>query len=181
MSNELQQNIARSEQNSGRSGDISPQLLSEILGQRFAPTKQQAAIIGAEPGPLLVVAGAGAGKTETMAARVVWLVANGYALPEEVLGLTFTRKASQELAKRIRDRLQVLRDSPRLPEIDPDGRLRANLETIAPRVSTYDSYAGDLVREYGLLLPVEPTARLITQAHLVSLALSVVLNYECTL
>ncbi|CAM2872865.1 UvrD-helicase domain-containing protein [Corynebacterium propinquum] len=181
MSNELQQNIARSEQNSGRSGDISPQLLSEILGQRFAPTKQQAAIIGAEPGPLLVVAGAGAGKTETMAARVVWLVANGYALPEEVLGLTFTRKASQELAKRIRDRLQVLRDSPRLPEIDPDGRLRANLETIAPRVSTYDSYAGDLVREYGLLLPVEPTARLITQAHLVSLAQSVVRNYEGTL
>lgn len=181
MSNELQQKTERSEQNSGRSGDISPKLLSEILGQRFAPTKQQAAIIGAEPGPLLVVAGAGAGKTETMAARVVWLVANGYALPEEVLGLTFTRKASQELAKRIRDRLQVLRDSPRLPEIDPDGSLRANLETIAPRVSTYDSYAGDLVREYGLLLPVEPTARLITQAHLVSLAQSVVRNYEGTL
>ena len=109
------------------SGIVSPQLLSEILGQRFAPTEQQAEIIGAEPGPLLVVAGAGAGKTETMAARVVWLVANRYALPEEVLGLTFTRKASQELAKRIRDRLQVLRDSPRLPEIDPDGSLRANL------------------------------------------------------
>lgn len=160
------------------SGIVSPQLLSEILGQRFAPTEQQAEIIGAEPGPLLVVAGAGAGKTETMAARVVWLVANRYALPEEVLGLTFTRKASQELAKRIRDRLQVLRDSPRLPEIDPDGSLRANLETIAPRVSTYDSYAGDLVREYGLLLPVEPTSRLITRAHLVSIAQSVVRNYE---
>ena len=159
-------------------GDISPELLSEILGQRFAPTEQQSAIIGAAPGPLLVVAGAGAGKTETMAARVVWLVANGYALPEEVLGLTFTRKASQELAKRIRDRLQVLRDSPRLPEIDPDGSLRANLETIAPRVSTYDSYAGDLVREYGLLLPVEPTARLITQAHLVAIAQSVVREFD---
>lgn len=165
----------------GVTGDISPEFLSEILGQRFAPTAQQSAIIGAKPGPLLVVAGAGAGKTETMAARVVWLVANGYALPEEVLGLTFTRKASQELAKRIRDRLQVLRDSPRLPEVDPDGKLRANLETIAPRVSTYDSYAGDLVREYGLLLPVEPTARLITKAHLVSIAQSVVREFEGTL
>ena len=55
----------------------SPVLLSRYLGQQYPPTDQQAAVIGAEPGPLLVVAGAGAGKTETMAARVVWLVANG--------------------------------------------------------------------------------------------------------
>ncbi|MCE9515520.1 MAG: UvrD-helicase domain-containing protein, partial [Mycobacterium sp.] len=40
------------------------------------PTDEQAAVIAAPPGPLVVVAGAGAGKTETMAARVVWLVAN---------------------------------------------------------------------------------------------------------
>ena len=51
---------------------------------------------------LLVVAGAGSGKTETMAARVVWLVANGYVRPEQMLGLTFTRKAAGELAHRIR-------------------------------------------------------------------------------
>ena len=50
---------------------MSPTLLSRYLGQKFPPTEQQAAVIGAEPGPLLVVAGAGAGKTETMAARVV--------------------------------------------------------------------------------------------------------------
>ena len=77
---------------------MSPVLLSRYLGQQYPPTDQQAAVIGAEPGPLLVVAGAGAGKTETMAARVVWLVANGFARPDEVLGLTFTRKAAQELS-----------------------------------------------------------------------------------
>ena len=64
---------------------MSPAVLSKYLGQAYPPTEQQADIIGADPGPLLVVAGAGAGKTETMAARVVWLVANGYARPEEVL------------------------------------------------------------------------------------------------
>jgi hypothetical protein len=42
------------------------------------PTPEQAAVIGAPVAPLLVVAGAGSGKTETMAARVLWLVANGH-------------------------------------------------------------------------------------------------------
>src|SRR5690606_34891196 len=45
------------------------------------PTREQAAVISAPLAPLLVVAGAGSGKTETMAARVVWLVANGYVHP----------------------------------------------------------------------------------------------------
>ena len=77
------------------------------------PTDQQAQVIGAKPsGAYLVVAGAGAGKTETMAARVVWLVANGYVRPEQVLGLTFTRKAASELAQRVRKRLETLANSP---------------------------------------------------------------------
>jgi DNA helicase-2/ATP-dependent DNA helicase PcrA len=40
--------------------------------------------------PSLVVAGAGSGKTELLAVRVLWLVANGFARPEQILGLTFT-------------------------------------------------------------------------------------------
>ena len=58
----------------------SPAELAAALGLP-PPTDEQAAVIAAPPGPLVVVAGAGAGKTETMAARVVWLVANGYAEP----------------------------------------------------------------------------------------------------
>lgn len=63
----------------------SPVELSAALGL-FPPTDEQAAVIAAPPGPLVVIAGAGAGKTETMAARVVWLVANGFATPSQVLG-----------------------------------------------------------------------------------------------
>lgn len=157
---------------------ISPLLLSRYLGQEHAPTEQQAAIIGAEPGPLLVVAGAGAGKTETMAARVVWLVANGYVAPDQVLGLTFTRKAAQQLSQRIRQRLETLAGIPKLADLDPSGRLARNLQAITPTVSTYDSYAGNLIREYGLLLPVEPSARLITQTELHHIARGVVDNYQ---
>ena len=158
---------------------MSPVLLSRYLGQQYPPTNQQAAVIGAAPGPLLVVAGAGAGKTETMAARVVWLVANGYARPDEVLGLTFTRKAAQEMGKRIRDRLGSLAANTELVRrLDPSGKLAENLQVIAPSVSTYDSYAGELIREYGLLVPVEPDARLITDAELHAIATDVVVNYS---
>ena len=51
-------------------------------------------MISAPLGPLAVIAGAGSGKSETMAARLVWLVANGMVRPDRVLGLTFTRKAA---------------------------------------------------------------------------------------
>ena len=80
----------------------------------------------AAPGrPALVVAGAGAGKTETMAARVVWLVATGAVLPEQVLGLTFTRKAAQQLGARVRSRLRRLAGSRILDELDPSGARQA--------------------------------------------------------
>ena len=50
------------------------------------PTPEQVVVIEAPLGPSLVVAGAGSGKTETMAARVVWLLANGLVEPDQVLG-----------------------------------------------------------------------------------------------
>lgn len=157
---------------------VPPTTLWRYMGEKFMPTDQQAAVIGAEPGPLLVVAGAGAGKTETMASRVVWLVANGYVRPEEVLGLTFTRKAAQELGKRIRTRLEKLAaDEQLVRRLDPTGKLAESLTAIAPTVSTYDSYAGNLIREYGLLVPVEPDARLITDAELHAIAWEVVSNH----
>ena len=86
---------------------IDPAAIADALGIH-RPTPEQAEVIAGPTEPTLVLAGAGAGKTETMAARVVWLVANGYARPGEILGLTFTRKAAQQLSRRIRRRLDAL-------------------------------------------------------------------------
>ena len=89
---------------------VSPAELADALGLP-PPTAEQERVIAAPAGPTLVVAGAGAGKTETMASRVVWMVANRRVAPDEVLGLTFTRKAAQQLTSRIRERLLRLAGS----------------------------------------------------------------------
>ncbi|WP_063041239.1 ATP-dependent helicase, partial [Nocardia pseudovaccinii] len=159
------------------SGAVSPNRLAEALGLP-PPTEEQAAVIAAPPGPTLVVAGAGAGKTETMAARVVWMVANRLVLPDEVLGLTFTRKAAQQLTSRIRTRLARLAGSPLLRDLDTGGELRAQLSGAEPEISTYHSYAGRLLTQHGLLLPVEPAATLLTETQLWQLAHQVVRNWD---
>jgi DNA helicase-2/ATP-dependent DNA helicase PcrA len=152
---------------------ISPRELAKELGLP-APTDEQAEVIAAPTDPALVVAGAGAGKTETMAARVVWLVANGIVTPDRVLGLTFTRKAARQLADRVRSRLRRLAGS-RLPyRLDPSGGLLADLYDGEPTVLTYHAYAGRLVAEHGLRLPVEPGARLLTETACWQLAHRVV-------
>jgi DNA helicase-2/ATP-dependent DNA helicase PcrA len=140
--------------------------IARALG-RPEPTPEQAAVIEAPLQPLVVVAGAGSGKTETMASRVVWLVAGGDVAPDEVLGLTFTRKAAGELAERIRSRLRALRRTG-LWRPDDDA---ADLDV---SVSTYPAYAGRLVREHGLRLGYEPEARLLTEAACWQLASEIV-------
>jgi DNA helicase-2/ATP-dependent DNA helicase PcrA len=152
---------------------ISPAELASALGLP-PPTDEQVAVIAAPLGPALVVAGAGAGKTETMAARVVWLVANGVLPPDQVLGLTFTRKAAQQLTSRIRLRLHRLAGADVLLRVDPSGELSARVRATEPEVSTYHAYAGRLLAEHGLRLPVEPSAILLSETAAWQLAHRVV-------
>jgi DNA helicase II / ATP-dependent DNA helicase PcrA len=162
----------------GLASRIGPEELAEELGIP-TPTTEQADVIAADPGgPTLVVAGAGSGKTETMAARVVWLVANGYVTPEGVLGLTFTRKAAQQLAERVRARLRRLAGSEVLDRLDPTGQRRAAVLAGEATVLTYHAYAGRLVAEHALRLPTDPGARLLTETGAWQLAHRVTASWE---
>ncbi|MCL2515164.1 MAG: ATP-dependent helicase [Microbacteriaceae bacterium] len=140
--------------------------VARMLGQAYSPTPQQRAVIEAGAEPALVVAGAGSGKTETMSARVVWLVANGLVAPGEVLGLTFTRKAAGELGTRIRGQIDRLRASGNLPG--------AHDPLDVPSVSTYNSFANALFRENALAIGREADGVLLGEAAAWRLARTIV-------
>ncbi len=129
------------------------------------PTEQQRAVIEAPLSPTLVVAGAGSGKTETMASRVVWLLANGLARPDQVLGLTFTRKAAGSLNERITRRIDLLRDAGL-------GELSTEFEQAS--VSTYNSFASAIFRDNALRIGREPESVLLSESSAWQLARRVV-------
>lgn len=132
--------------------------LAALLDQP-PPTEEQRAVIEAPLAPMLVVAGAGSGKTETMASRVVWLIANGIVEPRHVLGLTFTRKAAGELSHRIGARLSALAAALRAEGLAlPPGLERGADELVGqqPTVATYNGFALDLVREHALAVGLDP-------------------------
>jgi DNA helicase-2/ATP-dependent DNA helicase PcrA len=99
-------------------------------------------------GPLLVVAGAGSGKTKTLASRVAFLLGEGVA-PERILLLTFTRRAAQEMLSRAQ-KLAAHTSAP---------------EGAASRVwgGTFHSVANRLLRTYGRALGVQPQFTIMDQ------------------
>ncbi len=95
-------------------------------------------------GPLLIVAGAGTGKTTVITERVAWLIRTGRAKPEELLVLTFTEKAAQEMEERV-DRLL------------PYGYVDI-------LISTFHAFGERMLREYGLEIGLDSQFRVLSTA-----------------
>ena len=139
------------------------------FGSQIKPiTKHQSAIISSGLEPAVVIAGAGSGKTETMSNRVLYLVANGFATPDQILGLTFTRKAAGELSVRIRKRLRQLSQ---LPEFK-------HITSTSTAVTTYHSYAGKLLSEHAIRYGIDADAEPLGEAAIWQIASDVVRNWS---
>ncbi len=105
--------------------------------------KEQQEAVKAGSGPVLIVAGAGTGKTTVIAQRIVYLIEKGLAKPEEILAVTFTDKAAQEMVERV-DKLLVqgYRDL---------------------WISTFHSFCDRVLREYGLDIGLPTDSKLVDQ------------------
>lgn len=137
---------------------VSANEIADVIGAH-RPTREQADVIENAPvdSPAAVIAGAGSGKTELMSARVLWLVANRYMKPSEILGLTFTRKAARELQLRVGQRLNKLRETNLWPEnLDQDYD--------PPKIATYNSFANEVFRSVALSIGYESDVPLVGEA-----------------
>jgi DNA helicase-2/ATP-dependent DNA helicase PcrA len=98
-------------------------------------------------GPLLIVAGAGTGKTQVITRRIAWLIATRRARPSEILALTFTDKAAEEMALRV-------------DQLVPYGYTDT-------AISTFHAFGDGLIREFALELGLPPDVRVLSRAEVV--------------
>jgi DNA helicase-2/ATP-dependent DNA helicase PcrA len=103
---------------------------SLLLPRTFEPDERQRAAIEHGHGPVLVVAGAGTGKTTVLTKRIARLVREGHARPAQILALTYTKNAAQEMSERVRQELR--------------GADLAGL-----RVRTFHDYSNELLARHG--------------------------------
>ncbi len=105
----------------------------------------QAAAVTHEAGPLLIIAGAGTGKTTVITRRIAHLIATRRARPSEILALTFTDKAAAEMEERV--------------------------DTLVPygyadvQISTFHAFGDHLIKENALELGLTPDFRVLTRAE----------------
>lgn len=111
-------------------------------------TSQQEAIHHTT-GPLLVIAGAGTGKTTVVTERVKFLITEGLAKPEELLCLTFTEKAAREMEVRI------------------DQALPLGYSQLW--ITTFHSFCDRILRDEAINIGLDPSYRLMTETDAVSL------------
>jgi DNA helicase-2/ATP-dependent DNA helicase PcrA len=98
-------------------------------------------------GPLLVVAGAGTGKTQVITRRIAWLIGTRRARPSEILALTFTDKAAEEMQGRV-------------DQLVPYGYTDA-------AISTFHAFGDRIVREFALELGLPTDTRVLTRPEVV--------------
>ncbi|MFC1731431.1 ATP-dependent helicase [candidate division KSB1 bacterium] len=108
--------------------------------------KQRTAVLHKE-GPLLIIAGAGAGKTRVLAHRILHLLKEGI-LPEEVLAVTFTNKSAKEMRERVLGLIENDRDL-NLPVS------QSSLRAPTPFVSTFHALGVHIIKENASLLELK--------------------------
>src|SRR5689334_1544843 len=113
----------------------------ERILEDLSPAKREAVLHG--EGPLLIIAGAGTGKTRVLTRRIAHLISSKRALPEEILALTFTEKAAVEMAERV-------------DQLIPYGYAES-------WISTFHAFGDHVLREASLESGLDPDFRVLSR------------------
>lgn len=105
--------------------------------------EEQLQAVTHKTGPLMIVAGAGTGKTTVITRRIAWLIEQGFAKPEQILALTFTDKAANEMEERV--------------------DLLLPYGYVDLQISTFHSFCERLLRDYGAQIGLSPDFKLLTE------------------
>jgi DNA helicase-2/ATP-dependent DNA helicase PcrA len=113
----------------------------ERILEGLNPAQREAVLHG--EGPLLIIAGAGTGKTTVLTRRIAHLIATKRAKPEEILALTFTEKAAAEMAERV-------------DQLIPWGYAET-------QIATFHAFGDSVLREWALEIGLDPQFRVLSQ------------------
>src|SRR3989449_11236832 len=119
-------------------------MAADRILDRLNDTQREA--VTHDAGPLLIIAGAGTGKTTVITRRIAWLIAQKRARPEEILALTFTEKAAAEMESRV-------------DVLVPYG-------FTGTWISTFHAFGDRLVREHAVELGLTSRLRVENQAEI---------------
>lgn len=151
-----------------------PRDLLDIVSVPLSDEQLEAATAPLEPG--VIIAGAGTGKTSVMAARVVWLMTTGEVEPDQILGLTFTRKATAELLSRVRSSInEAIAKNAYTPKI-ADTEIHELDGAGDPTILTYNAFAASVLVDNAILLGMEPESNLLSETARMQRAYRVACN-----
>jgi len=111
----------------------------------YVLNKEQRQAVKYNKGPLLIIAGAGTGKTSVIVEKIKYFVKKKLAKPEQILALTFTEKAASEMEERVDQAM-------------PYGYFQMN-------ISTFHAFANQILKENGFQIGLSPNFRLMTEAE----------------
>ena len=119
------------------------------------PSPEQEPAVRERGRDVVVTAGAGTGKTRTLVARYLSLVAEGLPL-RSIVAITFTRKAAREMRNRVRDEIRVYLERPDLSEAERRRWQSLYAELDAARIGTIHSLCSEILRAHPAEAGVDP-------------------------
>ena len=117
----------------------------KISPDKIVLNNEQIKAITHKKGPLLIIAGAGTGKTTVITERIKWLISEKLAKPQEILALTFTEKAAREMEDRV------------------DRALPYGITQMF--ITTFHSFGDRVLRQEAVSIGLDPGFRLLTEAE----------------